>query len=163
MVHGGHFLYTYILYPNDVLSAGLKSPVLMPAEMLGHYAGRAGSPEKRDIIRYLESIFPGRSRAVSFLTERAPETENRKIKGFAERRQCFMCRLDFLQQSGAAEAVYCCDGGRISRLDDWAEIDFSALAWDTVREDDRIFFQRIRHYMLVLKEGLLSAEYILKA
>lgn len=153
-------LYTYILHPNDVLTAGLKSPVLMPAASLAHYAGRAGCGDKEAVMRYLESVFPGRSRAVSFLTERAPQTENKKISGFCMLRDCFMCNADVLEKSGRIEAVYCCDGAKVSRLESWAEMDFSPLAWDTVREDDAVFFFRIRHYMLVLKNGFLPPEYM---
>jgi len=42
-------------------------------------------------------------------------------------------------------------------------LDFSSPAWETVRDDDDIFFKRIRHYMLVLKNGFLPSEYIKKA
>lgn len=156
-------IYTYILRPNDVLTAGLKSPVVMPGVALSHYAGRAGSADKQDIVRYLETVFAGRSRAASFLTEQVPETDNKKIKGFAGARECFICNPAVLEQSGLVEAVYCCDGPQISRLEEWAEMDFAPLVWETVKEDDNVFFSRIRHYMLVLKNGFLPPEYIMKA
>lgn len=72
-------LYSYIIVPNKVLREGIKAPFLLNEQELRHYAGRAGTTRKAGIEAYLETVFPGRSRAISCLTERVPDTGCRKF------------------------------------------------------------------------------------
>lgn len=58
------------------------------------------------------------------------------------------------------DSVWLIDGDNITPA---AGLDFSSPAWETVRDDDDLFFKRIRHYMLVLKNGFLPPGYIKKA
>ena len=153
-------LYSYIAIPNDVLENGIKSPLLSDETRLRHYAQRAGSVRKSKIIACLETVFPGRSRAISCLTEQAPDTGCRKIREFKKLRDCFCFPEDILNDPEIVESVWLFDEEKIERV---TCLDFSKLAWETVQDDDDVFFKRIRHYMLVLKNGFLPPEYIKKA
>lgn len=154
------YLYTYILTPNDVMKNGLKAPILQPEENLRHYSSRANSTNKEDILSWLETVFSGRSRAISFLTEPVPKTDNSKVRGFAEQRDAFCFPVDILRDETIVESIYGVDGENVFRLKTIAEIDFSPLAWQAVRENDKVFFKHIRHYMAVLKQGFISSEWL---
>lgn len=153
-------LYSYILKPNDVLINGIKSPILQDAALLSHYAARAGSAEKEKIVAYLEKVFSGRSRAVSCLTEQAPDLNCRKVQGFKSLRECFAFSSDILKNPEIVEAVWCAENGAFRQVD---ALDFSPLPWKTINDEDDIFFARIRHYMLVLKKGYIPPEYLKRA
>lgn len=152
-------LYTYILKNNDVLTAGLKSPVLLDEGLLSHYARRAGTTRKDGILAWLETIFPGRSRAVSCLTEPVPETTSvQKLNGFVALRDCFVFPESLTRDPEIVEAVWLFDGDTIRRAGG-PEKD-PPLDWSSVRDDDDVFFKRIRHYMLVLKKGVIDPSLI---
>lgn len=153
-------LYSYIIVPNKVLREGIKAPVLLNEQELRHYAGRAGTTRKAGIEAYLETVFPGRSRAISCLTERVPDTGCRKIREFKKLRECFCFSEEILKNKEIVDSVWLIDGDNITPA---ADLDFSSPAWETVRDDDDLFFKRIRHYMLVLKNGFLPPGYIKKA
>ena len=153
-------LYSYIIVPNKVLREGIKAPFLLNEQELRHYAGRAGTTRKAGIEAYLETVFPGRSRAISCLTERVPDTGCRKIREFKRLRECFCFSEEILKNKEIVDSVWLIDGDNIPPA---AGLDFSSPAWETVRDDDDLFFKRIRHYMLVLKNGFLPPGYIKKA
>ena len=153
-------LYTYILKPNDVLENGIKAPVLIKEGLLSHYAIRAKSSAKQDIVNYLETVFQGRSRAISCLTEQIPDLNRRKLRGFKELRECFEFPEDIIKNKEIVEAVWCVENGVFSQAD---AMDFSSLTWESVQDGDNVFFAKIRHYMLVLKQGYLPAQYIKRA
>lgn len=153
-------LYSYIIVPNKVLREGIKAPVLLNEQELRHYAGRAGTTRKAGIEAYLETVFPGRSRAISCLTEQVPDTGSRKIREFKKLRECFCFSEEILKNKEIVDSVWLIDGDDINPA---ADLDFSSPAWETVRDDDDLFFKRIRHYMLVLKNGFLPPGYIKKA
>lgn len=90
-------LYSYIIVPNKVLREGIKAPFLLNEQELRHYAGRAGTTRKAGIEAYLETVFPGRSRAISCLTERVPDTGCRKIREFKRLRECFCFSEEILK------------------------------------------------------------------
>lgn len=153
-------LYSYLLKANDVLTNGLKAPVLLEASLLSHYAARAGSAEKEKIIAYLETVFSGRSRAISCLTEQVPDLNSRKLQGFKALRECFVFSQEIIRNTEIVEAVWCAENGTFRQVD---ALDFSPLPWETINDEDDVFFARIRHYMLVLKQGYLPPEYIKRA
>ncbi|MBR1778725.1 MAG: hypothetical protein IJ752_09130 [Alphaproteobacteria bacterium] len=153
-------LYSYILKPNDVLINGLKAPVLLDERAQSHYAVRAGSSKKAEIIAYLETVFPGRSRAVSCLTERISDSDSRKLQGFKNLRDCYVFSSDIMQNPEIVEAVWRVENGSFKQAE---EIDFSPLVWENIRDDDDVFFAKIRHYMLILKQGYIPPEYIKRA
>lgn len=152
-------LYTYVRRPHSVMTDGIKSPFAADEDRLFHYAKRAGSVKKEDILNYLETVFSGRSRAVSCLTETAPRTENPKIKNWANACDCFSFDLDPLIKENIVQSIFCADAGTFT-LTDARMIDCSPLNWESVNPYDNVFFQRIRHYMIVLKDGVLPVKFI---
>ena len=156
-------LYTYVLRPHTVETDGIKTPKTAEESRLYHYAGRAQSDKKVCILKYLETVFSGRSRAVSCLTEPVPATDNPKIKGWVERCDCFAFDASELNRNGLIDAVYCANGGVFSHLENGlSEIDFRSPDWESVNPYDNVFFKRIRHYMIVLKNGTVPPDYIKK-
>ena len=153
-------LYSYILKTNDVLTNGIKAPVLLDGALLSHYAARAESAEKEKIIAYLETVFSGRSRAVSCLTDRVPDLNSRKLQDFKALRECFTFSSEIIQNTEIVEAVWCAEKGTFRQVN---ALDFSPLPWETIKDEDDVFFARIRHYMLVLKQGYIPPEYIKRA
>ena len=153
-------LYSYHLKANDVLTNGIKAPVLLDGALLSHYVARAGAAEKEKIVAYLETVFPGRSRAVSCLTERVPDLNSQKLQGFKALRECFTFSPDIIKDTQIVEAVWCAENGTFRQVD---ALDFSPLPWETINDEDDVFFARIRHYMLVLKKGYIPPEYIKRA
>ncbi|MBR1945630.1 MAG: hypothetical protein IJ846_05000 [Alphaproteobacteria bacterium] len=153
-------LYSYILKPNDVLINGIKAPILIDEKRLAHYAARAESEKKEQILAYLETVFSGRSRAVSCLTEKVPDLNSRKLQGFKALRECFSFSSRIIKEPHIVEAVWCVENGTFRQV---GELDFSSLAWKTIRDDDNVFFAKIRHYMLVLKQGYIPPEYVKRA
>ena len=152
-------LYTYVRRPHSVMTDGIKSPFAADEDRLFHYAKRAGSVKKEDILNYLETVFSGRSRAVSCLTETAPRTENPKIKNWANACDCFSFDLDPLIKENIVQSIFCADAGTLTPTDA-RMIDCSPLNWESVNPYDNVFFQRIRHYMIVLKDGVLPVKFI---
>lgn len=152
-------LYTYILKNSDVLTAGLKAPVLLDKKLLSHYAQRAGTAEKDGILAWLETVFPGRSRAVSCLTEPVPVTTSvQKLNGFVALRDCFVFPESLTADTEIVESIWMFDGDTIRQVKRTET--HPPLNWATVRDDDNVFFKRIRHYMLVLKNGFIPPRFI---
>ena len=110
-------LYSYILKSNDVLINGIKAPILSDAAFLSHYAARAKSAEKEKIIAYLETVFPGRSRAISCLTEQIPDSNSRKLIGFKVLRDCFAFSSDIIKDTQIVEAVWCAENNNFRQVE----------------------------------------------
>ena len=62
-------LYHYAPKENTVLQTGLYSYSKHPSGLKRGYALPAKSNKKKDIIAWMETVFPGRSKAISCLTE----------------------------------------------------------------------------------------------
>lgn len=61
-------LYHYAPLKNTVLTEGLLSVSRISTDLKA-YAHRAGSEDRQEILNWLDNTFPGRSRAISVLTE----------------------------------------------------------------------------------------------
>jgi hypothetical protein len=155
-------LYNYVSKPNNVHRDGLLSPILTPCNKLFHYSttARANSTNKIDIINWLESIFPGRSKAISFLTE--PMSPCCCFYSAFRKRDLYSFDFDLLYNHKLFGDIYCFEGDHIQKLNSPKEIDFSPLPWHILQKDNGIFFAAIRHYMVVLKEGKLPPEFLQK-
>ena len=57
------------------------------------------------------------------------------------------------------QSIFCADAGTFTPTDA-RMIDCSPLNWESVNPHDNIFFQRIRHYMIVLRDGVLPVKFI---
>ena len=154
-----HKLYNYAPKDLDVLATGLWAPALASRLMLKHYFGRAKSRTKKGVLTYLERIFLGRSRAISFLT--SPITEQCCFYSDFKKDRClYSIDFDALQKVDLVDAIYRIEGKKFQKISAkeirWNEI----LPWEKVGHG--FFFTRIPHYMLIMKEGIVPPEFIKK-
>lgn len=155
-----HKLYNYAPKEFDVLKTGLWSPAVASREALRHYFGRAKSHTKKGVLAYLETIFSGRSRALSFLT--SPMTSACCFyNDFKKDRHLYSIDFDVLQKAGLIEAIYRCAGRKkLERITAKQILWDEKLPWEKVGSG--FFFTKIPHYMIVVKNGIVPPEFINK-
>lgn len=165
-------LYHYAPKKNTVLKQGLCSF----SKYLGNlksYAFFAKSNKKKDIIAWMDKVFPGRSRSISCFTEPVKwRGNNRVLKKIVKNTVLFSFELDDLIKAGLVESVWCRDDvakkGHKYVLDDGyeqyfykvkpKEIDTSSLPWEKVKNNNRAGL--LRHYMIVMKKGVIPPKYL---
>ena len=159
-------LYHYAPKENTVLEEGIKS-ISKIDRNLRSYVKRVGSDKKEDIINWLEKTFAGRSRAVSCLTEPISWQGNDKVlKALVDKSILYSFELEDLINAGLVEGIWCKDGSEASGTNEHFyqvskdEIDMSPLAWHKCDSSKGLIFGVIKHYMLVLKDGIIPAEFI---
>ncbi len=153
-------LYNYAPKEADVLNTGLWAPIKAPREALAHYFGRAKSKTKKGVLAYLETRFPGRSRAISVLT--SPMTKACCFYGDFKKDRC-LYSVDFeaLQKAGLVKAIYRCAGRKkLEKITPQQILWDERLPWEKV--GNGYFFTKIPHYMIVLKDGIVPPEFITK-
>lgn len=154
-----HIFYNYAPKEADVLNTGLWAPAKAPRLALAHYFGRAQTNTKKGVLAYLETVFPGRSYAISFLT--SPMTE--KCCFYNDfKKDCVLYGVDFdkLQKAGLIKAIYRVVGKPCTKITADQILWDEKLPWEKVRKG--LFFTKIPHYMVVLKDGIVPSEFISK-
>ena len=152
-----HKLYNYAPKDLDIQNTGLFAPTLASRESLAHYFGRAQSKTKKDVLAYLETIFPGRSRAISFLT--SPMTQKCCFyDDFRHNRILYSITLDALQKADLIEAIYRIEGKNFKKISTKEILWDEKLPWEKV--GNGFFFTKIPHYMIILKNGIVPAQFI---
>lgn len=159
-------LYHYAPRENTLLSDGLLSPAKSKKDLSG-YAPRAGSSDKKIILQWLDTTFPGRSRSVSCLTELIKWQGNDPVlKKIVDNSVLFSFEWEDLVNSGEVEAVWCKNG---SQAHGWGEvfyqvgideIDTTPLAWEKCNVEKGLLYAVIRHYLIVLKNGVIPPKYL---
>ncbi len=166
-------LYHYAPRKNTVLKTGLYSYAKYPHD-LKKYTIPAKSDKKKDIIAWMENIFPGRSKSISCLTEPIKWQSNDPVlKKIVECSALFSFELNDLLEAGFVESIWCRDDlaqiGRKHVMNKHAqyfykvspeEIDVSPLTWEKVDLSKELLFGAVRHYMIVLKEGIIPSKYL---
>lgn len=159
-------LYHYAPKENTVLEEGIKSISKIDSN-LHSYVKRVGSDKKEDIINWLEKTFEGRSRAISCLTEPIVwQGNDRVLKALVDRSILYSFELEDLINAGLVESIWCKDGSEASGVNEnfyqvsKDEIDLSPLPWHKCNASKGLIFGVIKHYMLVLKDGIIPAEFI---
>ena len=159
-------LYHYAPKENTVLQEGIKSISKIDSN-LHSYVNRVGSDKKEDIINWLEKTFVGRSRAISCLTEPIGWQGNDKVlKAIVDRSILYSFELEDLINASLVESIWCKDGSEASGINEHFyqvskdEIDMSPLPWRKCDASKGLIFGVIKHYMIVLKEGIIPAEFI---
>lgn len=159
-------LYHYAPKENTVLEEGIKS-ISKIDRNLHSYVKRVGSDKKEDIINWLEKTFAGRSRAISCLTEPISWQGNDKVlKALVDKSILYSFELEDLINAGLVESIWCKDGSEASGTNEQFyqvskdEIDMSPLPWHKCDSSKGLIFGVIKHYMLVLKDGIIPAEFI---
>ncbi len=155
---------------NGYLSASRqKNPGILTV-----YKNSAGSEKPEDIINFLESTFKGRFRSISCVTEIAP-IDNYKhpyLNNLVKNANIISFDIDRMWADGIIEAIYCKDCTEtvkedinfenIYKIDDISQIDYSPLDWHSCDVKWGSPYNVIRHYMLVLKDGIVPPQYITK-
>lgn len=170
-MHKGYFkmkLYHYAPKKNSVKTEGLLS-ISKISRNLKPYIHRAGSDKKEDIIKWLDSTFAGRSRAISCLTETIKSKGNDiTLKKIIDATECYSFELDNLIKDGLVESIWCKNGSDPNGCNENIyqiqphEIDFSPLSWEKVDVKNNLLYAVIRHYFIVLKEGYIPPQYLKK-
>ena len=161
-------LYHYAPKENSIMTDGLLS-ISKVDRNLRPYAHRAGSENKEDILKWLDSTFYGRSRAISCLTEQIKWKGNDPVlKKIVDGTMLFSFELNDLIKDGLIESIWCKNGSDAGGYNEKfyqltpEEIDLSPLTWDKVDASKDLLYAVIRHYLIVLKDGFISAKYIKK-
>ena len=159
-------LYHYAPKENTIMSDGLLS-ISKVDRNLNPYAHRAGSENKEDILKWMDSTFYGRSRAISCLTEQIKWKGNDPVlKKIVDGTVLFSFELNDLIKDGLVESIWCKNGSDANGLNEQIyqvvpeEIDLSSLTWEKVDASKGLLYAVVRHYMLVLKEGYIPPKYI---
>ncbi len=169
-------LYAHTGYLDDILKNGYLSASRQENPgIFWVYRGYAKSEEKEDIIKYLESTFEGRLRSISCLTEAIDTTQTYKhcyLENSLKNASVVSFDLEELIKDRIVEAIYCKDCKEnykqglevenIYKIDDVSNIDTTTLNWQECDEKYGSPFNMLKHYMLVLKDGIIPAKYITK-
>lgn len=161
-------LYHYAPKENTVMRDGLFS-ISKIDRNLRPYAHRAGSENKEDILKWMDSTFYGRSRAISCLTEQIKWQGNDQVlKKIVDGTELFSFELDDLINDGLVESIWCKNGSEANGLNEKFyqvkvdEIDLSPLSWDKVDVSKGLLYAVVRHYLIVLKDGIIPTKYLSK-
>lgn len=167
-------LYHYTSKDNTVLTDGLFSYSKHPID-LKRYSSYAKSNKRKDVVAWMEKTFPGRSRSISCLTEPVKWRGNDPVlKKIVTGSVLFSFELDDLIKDGLVESIWCRDDlakkGRRLRMPKEAgcdqyfyhvkKIDTSPLTWNLVDTKNQLLYGAVRHYMLVMKDGIIPAKYL---
>ena len=152
-------LYHYAPIRNDILKNGMGT-FGGGYGNVAPYIDRAGSKNRVEITRWMESVFRGRSHAISVITERIKWSGNDPmLKEFVDNHVVFSFELEDLMRDEIIESVWCQEGSSLYPVLP-TEIDTSPLSWKKCNKKDGVFFGAIRHYFIVLKDGILPPKYI---
>jgi hypothetical protein len=161
-------LYHYAPKNNTIKKDGYLSISKIDRD-LKPYIHRAGSDNKDDILKWLDSTFYGRSRSISCLTEKIKWRGNDPVlKNIIKRSELFYFELDDLLKNGIVEAIWCKDGSDYKGCNENLyqvtpdKIDLTPLSWKKVDISKGQLYSVVRHYMIVLKDGCIPAKYMKK-
>ena len=159
-------LYHYAPIENTVLSDGLLSISCIQKDLRA-YAHRAGSNNREEILAWLDKTFYGRSRAISCLTEPIKWQNNDSVlKRIVENSALFSFDLRELVKDNLVEAIWCKNGSAAGGYNEKffqvspEEIDFSPLKWERVDAAKDMLYAVIRHYLIVMKNGVIPPKYL---
>lgn len=161
-------MYHYSKKGNTILKDGLLS-VRKSGRSLAPYAHRAGTEKTEKIYEWLDNTFPGRSHSISCLTEKIVWKDNDEIlKSFVDGCELFSFDLEQLVKNDIVTAIWCKYGSDAGGYNEkfekveLNEIDRTPLTWEKCDSSKGLLFAVVRHYMLVLKDDCIPAEYLRK-
>ncbi len=159
-------LYHYIPKENDVKNCGILSVSKLPQELL-KYGKRIKSNQPTEIMTWLEKTFPGRSRAISALTEPVGwQGNDPMLKEWLDTKQLVTIDFPKLLKSGLIESIWCKEGSEAGGVNEKfyqvqpEQIKTTPLDWKKCSQEKGLFFGVIRHYLLVMKEGYIPTEFL---
>lgn len=159
-------VYTYVPKGSHVLKTGVLSVSQIPEEVL-KYGKRLGTDDPKKILVWMEGTFAGRSRAISVLTEPVHwQGNDTMLKEWVDQMDLLEIDFDTLVKDGQIESIWCKEGSDANGTNENIrkisadEIDCSPLSWHLCSQKKGLFFGVIRHYFLVMKNGIIPSEYI---
>lgn len=171
-------LYHYIAKPNTALKEGILSFAKNSNADLHYYYKRSGETSHKGIVKWMESCFEGRSRAIRGFSEPIQWTEKsvNMFKPFIENADLFSIDLDALAKDGLIEAVYISPAikpnldkdfpqdvdERLFKLSSINDIDTSPVDWSVCDEKLGLRFSVVPYYLIVIKDGIIPPKYIKK-
>ena len=171
-------LYHYISKPNTALKDGILSFAKNLNADLRYYFKRSGETTHDGIVKWMESCFEGRSRAIRGFSEPIQWTEKsvNMFKPFIENADLFSIDLEALNKDGLIEAVYVSPAIKINtdkdfpqgvdeilvKLNSINDIDTSAVDWSVCDEKLGLRFSVVPYYLIVIKGGVIPPKYITK-
>lgn len=171
-------LYHYIAKPNTALKEGILSFAKNSNADLRYYFKRSGETSHKGIVKWMESCFEGRSRAIRGFSEPIQWTDKsiNMFKPFVEKADLFSIDLDALAKDGLIEAVYISPAikpnldkdfpqdvdERLFQLSSINDIDTSPVDWSVCDEKLGLRFSVVPYYLIVIKDGIIPPKYIKK-
>lgn len=172
-------LYHYITKGNDALQKGILSFANNPNADLHYYYKRSGGKTTHaEIVKWMESCFVGRSRAVRAFSEPIQWTDKseKMFKTFTENADLFAIDVVALENDGLLEAIYLSPALRpdldkkllqdvdevLVKLNSLDDIDLSPVDWSVCDESLGLRFAVVPYYLLVIKGGVVPPKYIEK-
>ena len=171
-------LYHYISKPNTALKEGILSFANNPNADLRYYFKRSGETTHNGVVKWMESCFEGRSRAIRGFSEPIQWTEKsvNMFKPFIENADLFSIDLEALDKDGLIEAVYVSPAIKINtdkdfpqdvderlvKLSSINDIDTSLVDWSVCDEKLGLRFSVVPYYLIVIKGGIIPPKYIKK-
>ena len=159
-------LYHYAPINNTCLQDGILSISKNPVNLKSYFR-RAGSENKEEILAWLDQTFEGRSRAISCLTEPIKWQGNDPVlKTIVNNSVLFSFELNDLVREGLIEAIWCKNGSEAGGYNEKfyqvtpQEIDLTPLTWEKCDSSKGLLYGVIRHYLIVLKDGIIPAIYL---
>ena len=171
-------LYHYITRPNTALKDGILSFANNPNADLRYYFKRSNETTHEGIVKWMESCFEGRSRAIRGFSEPIQWTEKsiNMFKPFIENADLFSIDLEALDKDSLIESVYVSPAmhpdkdkdllqgvdERLIKLNSINDIDTSAVDWTVCDEKLGLRFSVVPYYLIVIKGGVIPPKYITK-
>ena len=169
-------LYHYIAKPNTALEEGILSFAKNPNADLRYYFKRSNETTHDGIIKWMESCFEGRSRAIRGFSEPIQWTEKsiNMFKPFIENADLFSIDLTALTKDDLIEDIYVSPAINpntakdllqgvdeiLVKLNSINDIDTSPVNWSVCDEKLGLRFSVVPYYIIVIKGGVIPPKYI---
>lgn len=168
-------LYHYAPKGDTVLENGLLSFAKNPEANLKYYIRRSGANTFEGILKWFESCFTGRSRAIRAFTEPIKWNENSlSLKDFVEKADLFSIDVDALQKDGLLECIYFSPSVAnipnlkknnnadelLIKLYGIKDISQYPIDWSLCNDKLKHRFEFVPYYLLVIKSGAIPPKYI---
>lgn len=175
-------LYHYVPKDSTVMTEGLLSFSKSKKVNLKSYIWRAeGLKTKKDVCKWMEKCFKGRSLGIRFFTEPIKWNDNsvEVLKSFVDEFALISVDISKLNTDGLIESIYFspavhkvhpealtdpnfnmkCDEFYI-KLKSIKDIDFSPVDWSICDDKKGRRFAFVPYYLFVIKDGVIPPKYI---
>lgn len=149
------FVYTYLPKQNTAETQGILGTELSPNGWQ-KYKKRSGLNTKQEVIEYLNSLQPNRSKAFSAFSQPISQEALQDYKQFARQKQLYKVKLAQLIRDARVLSIY--KTGQDKQTTKVQQISGQSLNWKTPR--GQYLFSKIPHYIIAVKDGVVPPKYI---